>query len=75
MVFNDMLSKDSRVAFEQRMRVLLSDERRSELDEIEDSPDKYKMANLARFNNIGYIRPGTRFRGSTKIKKSIIGVG
>ena len=48
----------------------MSDERKSEADEIEDSPDKYKMANLARFNNIAYNRPGTRFRGSTRVKKT-----
>ena len=67
MKFNDLASKDSKLAFEQRMRELLSDERRSENEEIEDSPDKYKMANLARFNNMSYLKPGTRFRGSTRI--------
>lgn len=70
-----MSSKNSRLAFEQRMRELLSDERRSELDSVEDSPDKFKMANLDRFNNIGYLRPGTRFRKSTRIMKSATACG
>jgi hypothetical protein len=53
------------------MQRLMSDERKSEAEsEINDSPDKYKMANLGRFNNIAYIRPGTRFRGSTKVKRT-----